>query len=44
MTMSGNTRGKPYQLKLNNMNYHVNCHVEFSVNFDTQFGVPHIIK
>ena len=32
------------QLKLNDMYYHVNCHVIFSTNFDVQFGVHSIIQ
>ena len=43
MAMSDNILGKSYQLKLNNMNYHVYCYMEFGANFSTYFGVLSII-
>ena len=41
--MSYYTHDKSYQLKLNNMNYHINCHTGFSTNFGSKFSVPSII-
>ena len=38
-----NTCGKSCQLKLNDMNYHVNCHKKFDTQIDYQIGVPNII-
>ena len=35
VTMSDNTHEKSYQLKLNDMNCHVNCHTRFGVSFGT---------
>ena len=39
----GNIHGKPYQLKLNDMDYHVYWHIKFGANSGTQFVVPSII-
>ena len=44
MTIGDNTHGNPCQLKLNDMDYHVNCHAGFGASFGTQFGVPNIIS
>ena len=43
-TIGANTHDKLCQLKLNDKDCHVYCHVKFSVNFFTQFGIPHIIQ
>ena len=39
MEIDGNTHDKSCQLKLNNIDCHVNCHS----GFDAQIGVPSII-
>ena len=39
----GNIRGKPYQLKLNDMDCYVNCHIGFGAQISTQVGQPSII-
>ena len=38
-----NTRGKSYELKLNDMDYHINYHVKFDAQLGTQISVPSII-
>ena len=43
MTMNNNTHDKPCQLKLNDMDCHINCHMRFGASFGTQFGGPSII-
>ena len=42
MAMGSNIHDKPCQLKLNDMNCHVYCHIEFGVSFGTQVGIPNI--
>ena len=39
----GNTHDKLCKLKLNDMDYHVNCHVRFGTQVSAQIGVPRII-
>ena len=34
-----NTHGKPCQLKLNGIDYHINCHVRFGAQIGTQIGI-----
>ena len=41
--MNGNTHDKPHQLKLNDMNRHVYCHMGFGISFGIQFSVSNII-
>ena len=43
MVMSGNLYDKLCQLKLNDMDCYVYCHIRFGVNFNTQFVVLSII-
>ena len=44
ITMSDNTHNKSYQLKLNDINYYVYCHMRFDANFNTLFVILNIIK
>ena len=44
MTFDGNIHGKPYQLKLNDMDCHTYCCIEFGASFGTQFGDLSIIQ
>ena len=37
--IDGNTHDKPCQLKLDDINCYVYCHIKFSINFDTKFNV-----
>ena len=43
MKMCNNMHGKLCQLKLNDMDCHVYCHIGFDVGFGAQFDVPSII-
>ena len=43
MAITINIRSDPSQLKLNDMDCHVNYHANFEINFGTQFSVSSII-
>ena len=43
MATSDNTDRKIYQLKLNDINCNIYCHIRFSANFDT-YGIPSILQ
>ena len=43
MKMSDNIHGEPCQLKLNDIDYHVFCHIKSMVNFGIQIGILNII-